>query len=218
MRALICRSVFMVSTFIFAGSACWTQQSPNLVQPAKVSVDLGFTFAGERSKPDPSLCCFWFKGGGVDAAVTFWKGFGIAAALTGDHASDYLLSTDENKVSFLVGPRYTFAAWKKQSKGEDLRQLQFFGQGLVGVAHSFDTRFSNGSTSANELAIQAGGGLNFNLTRKFGIRPIQVDFVRTQIGATGFSTQNDMRLAAGLTYTLQTARPRLFTWRAHPAR
>jgi hypothetical protein len=71
---------------------------------------------------------------------------------------------------------------------------------LVDVAHDFDTRFSNGSTSANELAIQSGGGINIFGTRHLGIRPIEVECVPTQIGAAAFSTQNDTRLAAGLTY------------------
>lgn len=161
---------------------------------------MAVTFAGERSAPDPSLCCFWFKGGGVDVAVTFWKGLGIAATMTGDHASDILPSTDESKISFLVGPRYTFTAWKGHASAADQRRLQLFGQGLVGDAYGFNTRFSNASTSANELAIQTGGGLNFYFTKKFGIRPIEAEFVRTQIGTTGFSTQNDMRLASGVTY------------------
>ncbi|MGA8043837.1 MAG: hypothetical protein WCA37_13655, partial [Terracidiphilus sp.] len=111
-----------------------------------------------------------------------------------------LPSTDESKISFLVGPRYTFTAWKGHASAADQRRLQLFGQGLVGDAYGFNTRFSNGSTSANELAIQTGGGLNFYFTKKFGIRPIEAEFVRTQIGTTGFSTQNDMRLASGVTY------------------
>lgn len=200
MRALIRATLFLVSTCIVAGAACYAQQRWEPVPVAKRPIDLGVTFAGERSKPDPSLCCFWFKGAGVDVAMTFWKGFGIAATVTGDHATGYLPSTDENKISFLAGPRYTFMAWRGRARAEDQRRLQLFGQGLVGVAHGFDTRFSNGSTSSNELAIQAGGGLNFYFTKRFGIRPFEVDFVRTQIGATGFSTQNDLHLATGLIY------------------
>jgi hypothetical protein len=161
---------------------------------------MAVTFAGELSRPDPTIDSFWFKGGGVDVAVTFWKSFGIAATVTGDHASDILPATNESKISILAGPRFTFTAWKGHAGAKDQRRLQLFGQGLVGVAHGFDSRYYDESTSANELAIQAGGGLNLYFTKKFGIRPIEVDFVRTQIGAMGFSTQNDMRLAAGVIY------------------
>jgi hypothetical protein len=159
------------------------------------------TFAGELSRVDPSSCCFWFKGGGVDAAVPLWKGFGIAATLTGDHASNIWKGVDENKISLMAGPRYTLTAWKSHSGAADSRRLQLFGQGLVGVAHGFDSgSFFNGSSSAYQLAIQTGGGLNFYLTKKIGIRPIEVDFVRTQSGLIGMETQNDMRLASGVIY------------------
>jgi hypothetical protein len=183
-----------------ASAAGWAQQSQKAVQPERVSIDVAVVSASELSRPDPSLGSFWFRGGGVDAAATFWKGFGIAATLTGDHASNVFTGVDENKISFLAGPRYTFTAYKWHAGAEDPRRLQLYGQGLVGVAHGFDFAFSNGSTSANELAIQTGGGLNLYLTRNFGVRPVELEFVRTQIGATGFSTQNDFRVATGVTY------------------
>jgi hypothetical protein len=201
-RKLIYRGAYLSSLFLLAHVAGWSQQNQKPAQVREVSTDVGVVFAGELSRPDPSLGNFWFKGGGVDAAVTFWKGFGVAATFTGDHASNIFPvgGVDENKFAFMAGPRYTFTAWRGHSNATDLRRLQLFGQGLVGVAHGFDTQFSNGTTHANLLSIETGGGLNFYLTRHFGIRPIEVEFVRTQIGATGFSTQNDLRVAAGLTY------------------
>jgi hypothetical protein len=84
---------------------------------------------------------------------------------------------------------------------------------LIGGAHGFESSYTNGSTSANALAIQTGGGLNFYLTKKFGIRMIEADFVRTRLGTDGLNTQNDMRLSAGVLYhfdailTLQTGYP-----------
>lgn len=189
---------------MLAGHAAWGQGTysvvPRPVPRPKMAIDLGVTFAGELSKPDPSLCCFWFKGGGVDASMTLWKGFGVAATLTGDHAGDYIAHVDQNKVSFLAGPRYTFLAWRAPGGGENQRRLQLFGQGLVGVAHGFDTLFSNGETSANEFAFQAGGGMNLYFTRTFGIRPIDLEFVHTQIGGTGFSNQNNFRIGTGVTW------------------
>jgi hypothetical protein len=215
MRVLFRGRIAAVILCIGVGATGWAQQIQKPVQPAKIPIDVTATFAAERSKADPSLCCFWFKGGGLEAATTLWKGFGIAATLTGDHASGYLPSTDENKVSVLIGPRFTFTPGKGFAGAEGRRRLQFFGQGLVGVAHGFETRFSNGATSANELAIQAGGGLNLYSTKRIGIRPIEIEFVRTQIGVTGFSTQNDMRLATGLTYHFSASRPALMKWPGH---
>lgn len=200
MRPLIGGKLLLALACLAVGPACRAQQLLKPVQPAPVSIDFGVTFAGERSKPDPSLCCFWFKGGGVDAAMTLWKGFGVAATVTVDHASNYLTHTDENRVSLLAGPRYTFLAWKAHGRAENQRRIQLFGQGLVGVAHGFDTQFSNGENSANEFAFQTGGGMNFYLTQRFGIRPFDLEFVHTQIGSTGFSNQNDFRIGTGVIY------------------
>jgi len=213
MRALICERALLVSACILCGAAGWAQQGQKSVQPASDSTDLAVTFASERLKPDPSSCCFWLKGGGAEVAATFWKGFGIATTLTGDHAAKVFSGKDENKISFLAGPRYTLTAWKGHTSVEDPRQLQLFGQGLIGGAHGFESSYTNGSTSANALAIQTGGGLNFYLTKKFGIRMIEADFVRTRLGTDGLNTQNDMRLSAGVLYhfdailTLQTGYP-----------
>ena len=200
MRTSIFRMIFLMSFCLLANAAVWAQQNQRTFQPEKLSTDVAVVFDAELSRPDPSLGSFWFKGSGVEAAVTFWKGFGVAATMTGDHASNVFTGVDENKISFLAGPRYTLTAGKWHVGAEDTRRLQLYAQGLVGVAHGWDFYFSNGSRSTSELAIQTGGGVNLYLTKNFGVRPVEIDFVRTQIGATGFSTQNDMRLATGVTY------------------
>jgi hypothetical protein len=158
------------------------------------------TFATERSEVAPGQCCFWFKGGGADAAVTFWKGLGIAASLTGDHAANAMPRVDANKITFLVGPRYT---WTTNAGNANRLRLQLFGQGLFGGMHGFDGLYptSTGVTStANSFAIQAGGGVNLLLTRHFGLRLVEADYVRTTMPNGYDDTQSDLRLAFGVTY------------------
>jgi hypothetical protein len=195
--------MLLVSACLLAGSAGWTQQSQKPVQTEKVSTDLAVMFAAERSQAVPSQCCFWFKGGGADVAVTFWKGLGIAASVTGDHASDVSEGSDLNKISFLAGPRYTWTAWNGQASAADLRRLQIFVQGLFGGAHGFNGAYPSSTgtkTSASSLAIQAGGGFDFYLTQSFGIRLLEADYVRTEMPNGADGVQNDFRLAAGITY------------------
>src|ERR1035441_3259286 len=110
--------VLLVSACLLAGAAGWAQQSQKPVQSDKVSTDLAVTFAVEHSQALPSQTNFWFKGGGADAAVTFWNGFGIAASLTGDHASNITPGVDANKITFLTGPRYTWTAWQGHASAE----------------------------------------------------------------------------------------------------
>jgi len=196
-----------VGACILAGSVLWAQQSQKPVPPAPVSADLAVTFAVEHSQVVPGQSKFWFKGGGADAAVTFWKGLGLAATITGDHASNISPGVDANKLSYLGGPRYTWTAWKSTA---DQRRLQVFGQGLFGEAHGFDGLYpaTGGATfSANSFAVQAGGGLNLYLNKSWGVRLLEADYVRTTLPNASANAQNDMRLAFGITYHIESAAP-----------
>ncbi|MGA2276594.1 MAG: OmpA family protein [Terracidiphilus sp.] len=204
MRISKCGRVLLVSASMLAGSIGWAQQSPKPAAPAAVSTDLAASFSLERSQVEPSQCCFWFKGGAADAAVTFWKGFGLAASLTGDHAANVEAGVDVNKIGFLGGPRYTWTAWK----GSGDHRVTIYGQGLFGLAHGFDGLYPNGSgltSSANSLAIQAGGGLNYYLNRNWGVRLLEADLVRSELPNSGSDTQNDLRIGFGVTYHIQAA-------------
>jgi outer membrane protein OmpA-like peptidoglycan-associated protein len=204
MRILFRGRVLLVSACSLAAAAGWAQQSQKPVQPAAVTTDLAVTFAVERAQA-VSNQKFWFKGGGADAAVTFWKGLGLAATLTGDQASNVADGVDVNKLSYLGGPRYTFTAWKAQ-KGP--RRLQVYGQGLFGGVHGFDGLYpadGEAKTSANSFAIQAGGGLNLYLTKRWGVRLLEADYVRSNLPNASDDVQNDLRLAFGVTYHLESA-------------
>ena len=206
MRISIRGRMLLVSAFVFAGTALWSQQSQKPLQPPTVSADLAVTFAAEPSQVVSSQN-FWFKGGGADAALTFWKGVGLAATLTGDHAGNVMSGVDVNKISYLGGPRYTFTAWQATTGPS---RLQVFGQGLVGGAHGFDGIYPDGTgvkSSANSLAVQAGGGLNNYFSKHWGARLLEADYVRTELPNTADDVQNDFCLAAGITYHLQAAPP-----------
>src|ERR1035437_3467390 len=203
MRISIRGKVLLVGACILVGAAGWAQQSQMPVAPDKVSTDLAVTFAVEHSQLLPGPASIWFKGGGADAAVTFWKGLGIAASITGDYASNITPGVDANKITYLAGPRYTWTAWQGHATVADNRRLQVFGQALFGLAHGFHMYYPAvpaPTSSAKSLAMQVGGGLNFYLTRKFGIRLLEADYVRTALPNAATNLQNDMRLSAGITY------------------
>jgi|SRR5271157_1795580 len=192
--------VLLVGACMLAGASAWAQQSQTPVSPA-FSTDLAVTFAAERTQALPGQANIWFKGGGADAAVTFNNGMGFAASLTGDHASNITPGVDANKFTFLAGPRYTWTAWHGHAKTADKR-LQIFAQGLFGLTYGFNGQYpatSGIASSANSLAMQAGGGLNYYLTRKFGLRLLEADYVRTALPNGAANIQNDMRLSAGVT-------------------
>jgi hypothetical protein len=214
MRISIRERVLLVSACILAGSAGWAQQKPSPAELAvnhAVSADVAATFAVERSQVAPDQCCFWFKGGGADAALTFWKGIGIAASLTGDHSSNITSGVDANKITYLFGPRYTATVWRNNTDAANQRHLQAFGQGLFGRAHGFNGVYpvtGVATASANSFALQVGGGLNLYLSRRFGLRLLEADYVRTLLPNAAADAQNDLRLSFGVTLHLGSVRAR----------
>ena len=195
--------VLLVGACLLAGATSWAQQSQKPVAPDTVCTDLAVTIATERSQAMSGQGNFWFKGGGVDAAVTFKSGMGIAASLTGDHASNFTPGVDANKITYMAGPRYTWTAWPGHPSAADNRRLQIFGQGLFGWTHGFNGLYpatSGATSSAKSLAMQAGGGLNLYFTRNFGLRLLEADYVRTVLPNGAANIQSDMRLSVGLAY------------------
>jgi len=201
---------------MLAGMTVSGQQAQIPVKQTPVTTDLALTYAPERAQLAPGNCgCFWLQGGGADAAVTFSKGFGIATSLTGEHASNYASGISVSKIAYLAGPRYTYSAWTGHSGTApgtaDRARLQLFGQGLFGGVHAFDSVFptsSGAAPTANSFALQAGGGLDLLLTKHIGVRLVEADYVRTALPNNAANTQNDLRLAFGVTYHMVRFLPR----------
>jgi hypothetical protein len=101
----------------------------------KVSADVAVVFVAERAELAPGQCCFWLKGGGVDAALNFPKGLGIAASVNGNYASGIAPGVNLEKMDFMAGPRYTYVARAGHAPAAD-RKVQLFGQGLFGGVHA----------------------------------------------------------------------------------
>jgi hypothetical protein len=193
MRSSICRKVLFAGLFA-ATTAGWAQSEPG----TPVSMDLAITYSTEHAQLAPGTCgCFWLQGGAADIAFTLWKGFGIAAGVSGETISNYAPGVDFSKVSYVGGPRYTHTFRKRTPR------LQLFGEGLFGAAHAFSGAFPSATATnatANSFALQTGGGLNLFFLRSLSVRLFQVDYVRTQLPNGYDNTQNDLRLAFGLSY------------------
>ncbi|HEY4903577.1 MAG TPA: hypothetical protein VIH89_08910 [Candidatus Sulfotelmatobacter sp.] len=204
MHISVCGRLLLVSVVAAASLSVLAQGQSGYLNSS--SLDVAVTYAGERAQIAPGTCgCFWLQGGGADAALTFWKGIGASASITGAHAHNYYSGIDVNKIAYMFGPRYTFAGWNLGTKE---RSLQIFGEALFGGVHAFNGAFptSTGLTaSANSFAMQAGGGVNLVLSRKIGLRLLQADYMRTDLPNSYSKSQNDLRLAAGVNYRFGSA-------------
>jgi outer membrane immunogenic protein len=195
-----CISALMISLG-FTVAATAQAPSANRGNEFKVtSTDFAATFTIERAKIQSSPCsCFWLKGGSGDLAITFYRGLGVAGNVTTEHASNILPGVNLGKVSFMAGPRYTFVTRRMFQQ----RTTRIFGEALFGGAHGFDSTFPgpNGITSSAEsFSMQLGVGTDINLHNGFGLRPLEVDFVRTSLPNGASDSQNDLRLAFGVAY------------------
>jgi hypothetical protein len=95
-------------------------------------------------------------------------------------------------MTYMFGPRFN---WRHS-------RLTPYAQFLFGGAYAWsDPKYA---TSQNAFATAAGGGLDYRLTDRIAIKPIQVEYVMTQIdSANGFgSHQNDVRYSAGVVLRL----------------
>jgi outer membrane immunogenic protein len=102
---------------------------------------------------------------------------------------------DDKALTYLFGPRFN---WRHE-------RLSPYVQFLFGGGYAWS---GPTSTTQNAFATAAGGGLDYNLTKRIAIKPIQVEYVMTQFdsarlgGATkGFGGhQNDVRYSAGIVF------------------
>ena len=180
----------MVCTLLLLGAAMTARGQ---LQAQHQEVDLAITYSAEHSNLT-SGGNFWRQGGGAELSAEVFRGFGIAANVTGTHIKDINNSNVPlTTVTATFGPRYT---WSR-------KKLAVFGQGLIGESRGTDGVFpsSTGALSEwNSFALQVGGGIDLRIDRHFAVRPIQADWIRTQFPNGGTNVQNNLRLGAGIVF------------------
>jgi outer membrane protein with beta-barrel domain len=98
---------------------------------------------------------------------------------------------DDKLLTYMFGPRFN---WRHS-------RLTPYVQFLFGGAYVWNSP-AGVSTTQNTFSTAAGGGLDYSLTKRIAIKPIQVEYVMTQIdSARGFgSHQNDVRYSGGVVF------------------
>jgi hypothetical protein len=149
---------------------------------------------------------FWMQGGAVELGARLYRGFGIAARVEGGHlVAGTADGVPLSLVTTTFGLRYTVA-----SRGG---RYVIFGDALAGEANGFHSLFSIGSgpvgsptagttTSANALAVEAGGGLDVTLSGHLALRAIDARYLRTGFPNSTTNIQNNFSLGAGIVLRL----------------
>ncbi len=143
---------------------------------------------------------FWLKGGGsIEFSGRAYRNFSAVVNVYGGRASNSGAGMNSlNLLTYTFGPRYTFVS--KSGR------YSLFGEGLVGEARGTHVNYpaSLNSDSARSFALLAGSGLDVKLTKRFAVRPIEVDYLRTQLPVQYGSPQDNVRVGAGLVLRLGT--------------
>jgi outer membrane immunogenic protein len=104
-----------------------------------------------------------------------------------------------NMFTYLFGPQFNFPMVKNRFFGEAL----FGGADTDAYANLFNAAHVTGiSAHNNGFAMVFGGGLDYEITRRVGIRPVQFDYFLTRYEwkPLGINNQSNFRYQAGLVY------------------
>ncbi len=177
-----------------ASSAC-AQAVPGTVN---------FRFSEQISNAPAGNCgCFGLEGAAVDAdgriagaGAAHGKMFSLAADGGVEHTgavadAPYGLTL----TTLTAGPRLWLPAHK----------MRVFGQALLGFAHGSNSEFPQNNTlvpSANSFALDLGGGADYPISKRFAVRVLQLDYLRTSLPNISTNWQNNLRLGVGITLHL----------------
>jgi hypothetical protein len=160
-------------------------------QPGKL--DLAVSYISERSLKANTGQNFWMQGGSAQIGVNMWRGWAIAADVTGRHAGSIGSSgVPISLVTTTFGPRYRWHADRTWS---------LYGQGLIGEANGFGSIFpaqTGSQSNSNSLALQIGGGMDYKLSSRIAIRVLDAAWLRTQLPNSTDNVQNSLRLGSGI--------------------
>jgi opacity protein-like surface antigen len=130
----------------------------------------------------------------VSGAANFSKSFGVVADFS-YHKKEFEVfgpDIDFSTFSFLFGPRFT-------ARGD---KVEAFGHFLVGGVRRKIEDF----TSDTDLALGVGGGVDVKVSRNFGVRLVQIDYLpfRDRDLFTGDKEwRHNLRVGVGVTFRIE---------------
>ena len=133
------------------------------------------------------------NGGSAYAAYNINRWVGLVADF-GGYANTRI---DDKAMTYMFGPRFNW------------RHARFtpYVQFLFGGIYAWSNPPGAASVTQNAFATAAGGGLDYQLSKHIALKPIQVEYVETQLNSSsGFgSHQNDLRYTAGIVFRVGQA-------------
>jgi outer membrane protein OmpA-like peptidoglycan-associated protein/opacity protein-like surface antigen len=187
-------ALVLLATFLIGSSVAVAQWSPDDPENiSRLNVSGGFNYA--RANAPPADCgCFSLIGGYFSAGYHIKDWLSVEAEVTGGHANNIsALGQDLTLLTFAGGVKYQYNG----------HRFVPFAKALVGGAHGSDSYFptaTGSSPTANSLALQGGGGVDFLLTDHLAIRVADVEYLRTTLPNGTTKEQNQLMASVGIVY------------------
>jgi outer membrane immunogenic protein len=157
--------------------------------------DLFAGYSYVRANPGTSgVDGFNLHGGSASIAYNANSWLSGVADFGGYHSNNILgTGVDGTLSTYLFGPRISYRHHSHFTP---------FGQVLFGVAHIGGSDGLAFSTSNNSFAMALGGGVDVNVSHRFSIRPVQVDYLLTRFNefGNGAQNQNNLRVSTGVVF------------------
>ncbi len=173
-----------VSVLLFSAIALFTPLSLSAQSDAPSDFEAFGGYSWYHPGDDTFLPEHYNKGWGASFTVNINNWLGITADGSGHHE-------DGDAYTITGGPRF------KLRRG----RFEPFAEILGGLSHWVP----DGAPEQNHVALVTGLGLDYRLSRRFAIRPIQADYVFTSFDPITPRNANDMhglRLQAGIVVSL----------------
>ena len=192
------------AAFLLAAAGWFGSGNAQAQAAGAKQIEVAVTFDALRANHVTTGNGFFLEGGSLELSAPVYRGFAVVAIVSGaTHGSASSSTAGLSLVTVVFGPRFRFAPHHGR--------LSMFVHGLAGEADGFHSVFDlgsgpvsnpvNGTTdSASSLAVEAGGGIDLLLHHGLGLRLVEADYLRTQLPNGAENLQNNLRLAAGLTF------------------
>lgn len=184
--------ILVALVLITAGvSVAAAQRRPAAGSAPSGNLSIGYNYIGANVPPGGNQY-FGLQGGYVSGSLGLKDWLSLTGKFTGGHASKISpLGQDLTLMTFMGGPTISRSG----------HRLVPFAQALFGGAQASDSYFPSGTTSktsAGSWAMSAGGGLDINLSDRFAVRAMDVEYLRTAFPNGSSNEQNQLMIGAGL--------------------
>ena len=177
--------VSLLAFLSLCGGVAYAQETP------KVDIFAGYSYV--RENPSSSGTDSFSLNGGSASVTYHIKDWVSAVADFGGYHNGNILGSgvDGTLSTYLFGPRVSYRSY---------RRFTPFAEALFGVGHAGASIAGGSLGSQNAFAMTLGGGVDYRLSNRFSLRPLQVDYLLTRFpeGSPNNQTQNNLRASTGI--------------------